>query len=710
MPVTLNPAANTKRASTNANTSPATGGLVVQLAPSNPVIGTPVVATLSDSKTGTFQFFRVSGLGVKSNVGAASAADVTSHSYTPGNGDLGYTIGCDVTTVTNGLTVSAVNPAPATAPGQPVAPVLTALTSAVSVAWTAPADGGSGITRTEYTSIDGLVVELVSNPQVVAAPPGVPTTGTVRSQNAIGWGPASPQAAQITPLSPPQRLAITNWRGATTAEAMPNTNASLGRNVHSFGQPVRNLRMVLPTFANGNGGDFPAGAFVGNFAVEFRGQAFPVLFNGQTSRSVLADERGVTSDVIDWTQFGLASNQWPANEEVFVRYDVLRADSTVLFTAGHIMAQDSRNSCTSYNSSNVTSKSPVVGTGAMTVTAPANVSIRPQGYNPMLVGEPVDALSFKSIVLFGASMEDGGTDLALPTTGRGFLRALFGTAGKIAGGTLALAGNSTTAFSGTHIRSFEYFKYFTHMEESIGGNDIGSLNGTSLRQKYYDIQKFRKALWAIARAASPGIKIAGYEKPPAITASSDFFATLGGQTVGTEWGMFNGTNPESTDGLGDRYRQWQIEQVHGTAPAVFNASINNVLMTVSGLVLPGRRIAVGDTLAATGYTGTVMGVNTSAADGSGTYTISPAVPTGLTIRAFTATVANGIDYSFGHDKVTAPGRRDLWAVASTTGIGLPGDAPLGRPAPQDTGGNHPATNHYIVLARQLRTEFLGMND
>lgn len=710
MPVTLNPAANTKRASTNANTSPATGGLVVQLAPSNPVIGTPVVATLSDSKTGTFQFFRVSGLGVKSNVGAASAADVTSHSYTPGNGDLGYTIGCDVTTVTNGLTVSAVNPAPATAPGQPVAPVLTALTSAVSVAWTAPADGGSGITRTEYTSIDGLVVELVSNPQVVAAPPGVPTTGTVRSQNAIGWGPASPQAAQVTPLSPPLRLAVTNWRGATTAETMPNTNATLGRNVHSFGQPVRNLRMVLPTFMNGNSGDLPAGAFVGNFAIEFRGQSYPVLFNGQTSRSVLADERGVISDVIDWTQFGLSSNEWPANEEVFVRYDLLRADSTVVFTAGHVMAQDSRNSCVSYSSSNVTSKSPVVGTGAMTVTAPANVSVRPMGYNPMLVGEPVNALTFKSVVLFGASMEDGGTDLALPTPGRGFLRALFGPAGKIAGGVLAAAGNSTTAFSGTHIRSFEYFKYFTHMEESIGGNDIGSLNATTVRQKYYDVEKFRRTLWETARAASPGMKIAGYVKPPSITASSDFFATLAGQTIGGEWGMFNGVNPESTDGLGDRYRQWGIEQVNGSAPAVFNASIDNVIMTVSDLVLPGRRIAIGDVITATGYTGTVIGINNNNADGSGSYTISPAAPAGITRRPFTAVVVKGLDYSFGPDKVTAPGRRDLWAVASTTGIGVPGDAPLGLPAPNNTGGNHPATNHYIVLARQFRTEFLGIND
>lgn len=710
MPVTLNPAANTKRASTNANTSPATGGLVVQLAPSNPVIGTPIVATLSDSKTGTFQFFRVSGLGVKSNVGAASAADVTSHSYTPGNGDLGYTIGCDVVTTIDGKTSSAVSPAPPTVPGQPAAPVLTALANSISVAWGLPSDGGSAILATEYTSIEGVVTPLVSNPQVIAANAGTQTTGTVRSRNSVGWGPYSPQATAVTPFLPAQRLAVTNWRGATVAEALANTSASLGRNVHSFGQPVRNLRLVLPTFANGNAGDVPAGAFAGNFALEFRGLSFPILFNGQTSRAVIADERGVSSDAIGWAQFGLTSNEWPAGEEVIVRYDVLRADSTVIFTAGHVISQDSRNICITYNPATVTAKSPVVGTGAMTVTGTANVTNRTQGYNPMLVGEPVDVVSFKSLLLFGASMEDGGTDTQTPTTGRGFLRALFGTAGKVAGGTIASAGNSTTSYATTNVRSFEYFKYFTHMEESIGGNDIGSLNGTTVRQKYYDIEKFRRALWVTARAASPGMKIAGYVKPPAIVASSDFFATTTGQTIGTEWGMFNGTNPESTDGLGDRYRQWGIEQVNGSAPAVFNASISNVIMTVSGLVLPGRRIAIGDVLTATGYTGTVIGINTALADGSGSYSISPAVPAGLTIRAFTASVVNGLDYSFGPDKVTAPGRRDLWAVASTTGIGVPGDAPLGLPAPNNTGGNHPATNHYIVLSRQLRTEFLGMND
>lgn len=512
------------------------------------------------------------------------------------------------------------------------------------------------------------------------------------------------------PAPPVPRLAITNWRGATVAEALANTSATIGRNVHSLGQPVRNLRLALPTFANGNAGDTPAGAFVGNFALEFRGQSHPILFGGETSRAVNADERGVVSDIIDWAQFGLPTNEWPRGEKVYIRYDVLRADSSVIFTAGHVIAQSAENICITYNPATVTAKSPVVGTGAMTLTATANANNRTQGYNPLLIGEAIDPVSFKSLILFGASMEDGGTDTQIPTTGRGFARALFGASGAIAGGAMASAGNSTTSFAGTHIRTFEYFKYFTHMEESIGGNDLGSLNGTTLRQKYYDVEKFRRTVWAIARAASPGMKIAGYEKPPAITASSDFFATTTGQTIGTEWGMFNGSNPESTDGLGDRYRQWQIEQVNGSAPAVFNASIANVIMTVSGLVLPGRRIAIGDVITATGYTGTVSGINTTAADGAGSYTITPAVPAGLSIRAFTASVVNGLDYTFGHEKVTAPGRRDLWAVASTIDIGVPGNAPLGAPAPNNTGGNHPATNHYIVLARQLRTEFLGIND
>ena len=511
------------------------------------------------------------------------------------------------------------------------------------------------------------------------------------------------------------RLVATNWRYPTNNEVVANTTETMGRNVHTFGSGnCRNLRLRLPTAANGNSGDVLAGAFNGQFYLEFRGVTKPFLMGGALTRDIASGEVGVVTDIIDPAQWGLT--EWPVGEEFFVRYKMIRADASIDMVSGHIIAQDARNACFTYNPATVTSASAVDGVGPMTMTASANLSPRILGYCPMPIGEFVSPSGKISLGLVGASMEDGATDATWTApfrTGRGFMRATRaadGVSNPIAGGCIAQSGNSTPAIGGVNTITHDYYKYFTHFVESIGGNDIGSLNGSTSQQKYIDIEKFRRNLWTIMRTKSPGAKIAGYEKPPAITASSDFFATTTGQTIGTEWGMFNGSSSYAPEGLGELYRQWGIEQVNGSAPAVFYASINNVLMTVSGLVLPGRRITVGDVITATGYSGVVQGVNTTAADGSGIYTISPAVPAGLTIRAFTASVVNGLDYSFGHEKVTAPGRRDLWAVASTTGIGVPGDAPLGPPAPQGTGGNHPATNHYIVLSKQLRSEFLGITD
>ena len=688
------------------------GGGVRATMTSASVVGIPTTASLLPAgTTGTFQFTRTSAGGVKTNVGSASAAGATSHSYTPVAGDVAYTIGCDILATVSAKAVSVVAAAPATVPGQPAAPVLTALAGAVSVAWSAPSDGGSAIIATEYLSIEGVTTALTTNPQTIPAVGGVATTGTIRSRNAVGWGPYSPQATSVTPALPVLRLATVNWRCATVAEKVTGTSARMGRTVYPGGQRVRNMRVKIPTFSIGNSGETDSGQYTLTISTEYNGRSVPITFNGQVSRVMLAGEPEVYSDIIDWAGLGLTANDWPENADIIARYDQVGVDANTLFTAGAVIAQDARNSCVAYDPATVVTKSPVVGTGAMVVSGP-NINVRTQGFNPMFVGEPIDPATFKSLLFFGASMEDGGTDATwtAPLAMRGFGRACTGPAGNVSGGVIAASGSSTSAYTGTNIRWEGYVKHFNLGEESIGGNNLGSLNASTAIQVYKDIEKFRRDLWARFRVLSPGIRIAGYVKPPSITASSDFFATLEGQTVGAEWGMLNGTTSIAPEGLGERYRQWGIEQVNGYPPAVFNASINNVIMTVSSLVLPGRRPTIGDVITATGYTGVITGINTIATDGSGSYSISPAVPTGVTIRAFTANVVNGLDYSFGPDKVTAPGRRDLWAVASTVGIGVPGNAPLGLPAPNNTGGNHPATNHYIVLARQLRTEFLGIND
>lgn len=526
--------------------------------------------------------------------------------------------------------------------------------------------------------------------------------------------------AYISALAPPapgQRLIVgTNWRYPTTFETIANTTETLGRNVHTFGSgDCINHCIHLPTGANGNAGDAPAGAFTGQFYLEFRGQAFPYMFGGQIARAVAAGEPGVVSDVMNPQQWGLT--KFPVGEDFYIRYKLVRADATVGTVGGHVIAQDARNSCFSYNPATVTSASPVSGTGAIVVTATANLSPRSLGYSPCPLGEFVSPAGKVSFGVIGASMEDGGTDVtwtAPLVSGRGLMRATRasdGVSAPIAGGCIASAGNSTTAIGGVNTATHDFYKYFTHVEESIGGNDIGSMNGSTTRQKYFDIGLFRRQLWAIMRAKNPTIKIACLLKPPCITASADSFTTGTGQTVGTEWGMLNGSTGD-TVGLGEYYRTWNVDQLNTASASVFNAAINNVIMTVSGLVQPGRRLYIGDTITASGYTGKIVGVGTTAADGSGSYSISPAVPAGLTIRAFTAnvTAGTGCDYVFGTEDNTFPGRRDLWQLATTTGLGLPGDAPLGVPAPTGSGGNHPATNHYILMSKRVRRDFLGISN
>lgn len=513
-----------------------------------------------------------------------------------------------------------------------------------------------------------------------------------------------------------RRLVATNWRYPTSLDVVSNTTETIGRNVHLFGSgDCRNLRLRLPTASNGNSGDVLAGAFTGQFYIEFRGATKSVLFAGQTSIAVTGGTV-VVSDVINPSQWGIS--QFPVGEKFYIRYKMVRADATVGVVAGHVINQSAENACYTYNPTTVTSQSAVNGTGNMTMTASQYLSPRSLGYSPMPIGEYVSPTNKISFGLIGASMEDGATDLdwtAPLTSGRGFMRATFsadGISNPIAGGCIAASGNSTPAIGGVNTITHDYYQYFTHIEESIGGNDLGSMNGSTVRQKYFDIELFRRNLWTIMRTNSPGVKIACLLKPPCITASSDFFTTDTGQTIGTEWGMSNGSAVGDTTGLGEYYRTWNVDQLNTSPTSTFTASINNVIMTVTSLTLPGRRLYIGDTITATGYVGKISGQNVTAADGTGSYSISPAVPAGITLRAFTATVTpgTGCDYVFGTQDNTFPGRRDLWQLASTTGLGLPGNAALGLPAPSGTGGNHPATNHYWLMSKRLRSEFLGLSN
>lgn len=96
----------------------------------------------------------------------------------------------------------------ATKPATPAAPVLTALASAISVAYTVPADGGSAILEAQFLDINGVTTALTGSPQTIAATAGTPITGTTRFRNAVGWSDWSPQSNQVTPTAPVRTLRV----------------------------------------------------------------------------------------------------------------------------------------------------------------------------------------------------------------------------------------------------------------------------------------------------------------------------------------------------------------------------------------------------------------------------------------------------------------------------------------------------------------------
>ena len=63
----------------------------------------------------------------------------------------------------------------ATKPVTPAAPVLTAVTSAISVAYTTPADGGSTIVEAQFTDINGVSTTLTGSPQTIPKAAGAPS-------------------------------------------------------------------------------------------------------------------------------------------------------------------------------------------------------------------------------------------------------------------------------------------------------------------------------------------------------------------------------------------------------------------------------------------------------------------------------------------------------------------------------------------------------
>jgi len=602
---------------------------------------------------------------------------------------------------------------PPTVPATPVAPVLTALAESISVAYTVPANGGSTILEAQFLDINGVATTLTGSPQTIAKAAGSPITGVTRFRNAVGWSDYSPQSNSVTPTLSQPKLAALNYLNPNIAETFASVSAIRGRTIYRTpSDPTTDGSIVIPRFSNGNSGDVAADACTAAYTLEYNGQWQSLKRNGSTVFNLAAGEEDVITDPIDWTQFGITDGVTPVNADVYIRYEEVYAGPSARYILGAVVAHDPGNSCVGYIPANVSTMSPVNGTGPMTITG-TGLNTRTRGVSVMLIGRPVNPATYKALGLYGASQARGGTDPLdgqVTASGSGWLRTCVSPTRRIAGGKCATAGNILTNMTGANNKTHWFFKYITDLVLDIGGNDLGALNGSTDRTKYAAVEKDILLLCDVIRAASPGIHIIGLPKLPCIVSSPDNFATIENQVAGTEWGASNGTSGTTT-GRGQLFRIWVNEQVNTSTPGTFTGVISNTTFTVTGVDPAKRRPAIGDVVTATGYVGEIRSISANAdQDGNGTYSVLPAVPAGLSSRPFTCAVAPGKGFDFSLKGATYPGRDDLWALASDTSWGLPGGAAIGVPAGSEgTGYNHQLGNQYEASSKRYLGPYLGLS-
>ena len=133
-----------------------------------------------------------------------------------------------------------VTPGSATAPGAPGNVTATAADASATVSWSAPADGGSAITKYTVTPYDGgtalAPTTVTGTPPATKATVSGLTNGTaytfrVSATNAVGTGPESAASAPVTPVAAPSCSGCTIWPATatpTTASAADPSSVELG--------------------------------------------------------------------------------------------------------------------------------------------------------------------------------------------------------------------------------------------------------------------------------------------------------------------------------------------------------------------------------------------------------------------------------------------------------------------------------------------------
>lgn len=389
-----------------------------------------------------------------------------------------------------------------TKPATPTAPVLTALTSAISVAYAVPADGGSAILESQFTDINGVSTTLTGSPQTIPAVAGAPITGAVRSRNAVGWSDYSPQSNQVTPVAPAKRLlfATTNNRVLNLLSSPANGNTEFHFCTPYFvgsGDLEKLVLSVSNTVASG------VLTTLGDWTIEKMAvqnadftASYPVTFNGQRSKVLAAGDYDVHADALTPT----AALPLTRGSKFWVKGKCIRVDGKQTSGADGRASNATGQLTGSVNPANST-VSDIDALGKQTVTSGAAFTAAgSSNWCPIALGtyksaaEPLVPFGIGDSNMFGFADTETSREQGFGCMQRAL--AGDGTAAQLlSGGNFSITGRTIQALTTDYQTSFA--KYANLLIEQPGGNSfLGAATGAQATG-------YTEALIAMLRTYNP---------------------------------------------------------------------------------------------------------------------------------------------------------------------------------------------------------------
>lgn len=283
-----------------------------------------------------------------------------------------------------------------------------------------------------------------------------------------------------------------------------------------------------------------------------------VTFNGSPSVTMASTEYQILSDYIDASSLGMQS--FPDGTKLWIRIEANVPTAASYFpyqkpTITSLVSSGAR--VDFYNSGATTLNNGAHSTGLPSYTGTA-VTTGPSPIPVVTLGEYVDAMDDKSLIVMGSSIDLGASDTdtmnITSEAGSGFI-ARVAYRERIPMLNLAIFGGTSKTYDNNKAFFQPWLQYGRFALEGIGNNDLGA------GYTYADIQGRLVTRASDMRAA--GIEKIGRLTLSPRTTSTDSWATLANQTIATYFGP--GTHAETL-------RNWMIND--SVTAGVYNQIID----------------------------------------------------------------------------------------------------------------------------------------